>query len=164
VGKWEVSYPELPAQFALAGVDPAGPNHWSKVYDFSPNSDGKEHWSFLPDQETLRPSLLQPLPSGLCGGEVMELVGRAGTSPGKQSASPGKGAQQAPSPAGKQEAGKPEASKQAPSPDDKQVQQAQLEALERAMMEEEESEEDEEEEARAEAEAKVRVRVRVRVS
>ena len=49
VGKWEVSYPELPAQFALAGVDPAGPNHWSKVYDFSPNSDGKEHWSFLPD-------------------------------------------------------------------------------------------------------------------
>ena len=84
VGKWEVSYPELPAQFALAGVDPAGPNHWSKVYDFSPNSDGKEHWSFLPDQETLRPSLLQPLPSGLCGGEVMELVGRAGTSPGKQ--------------------------------------------------------------------------------
>ena len=79
-----MSYPELPAQFALAGVDPAGPNHWSKVYDFSPNSDGKEHWSFLPDQETLRPSLLQPLPSGLCGGEVMELVGRAGTSPGKQ--------------------------------------------------------------------------------
>ena len=50
VGNWEVSYPELPAQFALAGIDPAGPNHWNKVYDFSPNPEGKQHWSFLPDQ------------------------------------------------------------------------------------------------------------------
>ena len=50
MGKWEVSYPELPAQFALAGIDPAGPNHWNKVYDFSPNPEGKEHWSFLSDQ------------------------------------------------------------------------------------------------------------------
>ena len=31
VGKWEVKYPGVDAQFALAGIDPQGPNHWSKV-------------------------------------------------------------------------------------------------------------------------------------
>ena len=75
VGKWEASYPELAGQFALASINPAGPNHWSRVYDFSPNPDGKAHWSFLPDQDCVRPSLLQPLPSGLCGGEVIETAG-----------------------------------------------------------------------------------------
>jgi hypothetical protein len=49
---WDAAYPQLDAQFALAGWGAGATNHWARVYDFSPPADGAAPNHRLVDEST----------------------------------------------------------------------------------------------------------------
>lgn len=74
-GCWNVAYPQLGAQFAMARWSPGAKNFWQRIYDFSPaEGDAAPNWRALTPAEhgDARWCELQCSPEGLNGGSVTE--------------------------------------------------------------------------------------------
>ena len=68
IAQWDITYPELSAQFTLSKIDEKAKNMWNTVYDFSPEVGAKKHWTL----KNTPPKMLRlvPHPEGWHGGTV----------------------------------------------------------------------------------------------